>query len=140
MDKKTFPYKTLIWAIVVLVGLFLFKPEIARLISNSQEIDVLGVKIKVSEKQSEELLAAETEFETQKKDLTVKIQKQEIAMDSLNLLASNLSGQIQGCQDAQSTAKKIDSSIRNLNILNRDLKKEPFLLKDYQIIKAKKSG
>lgn len=139
MDKKTFPFKTLIWAIVAIVALLLFKPEIAKLLRNSNEIDVFGVNIRVSEEQSEELLKAQKDFEEQAWDLNEKIRSQDMAIDSLNLLASNLSGQIQGCQDAQSTAKKIDSSIRNLNILNKNLKKEPFLMKDYQIIKAKKS-
>ncbi len=139
MDKKTFPYKTLIWAIVAVAALVLFKPEIANVLLNSNEIDVFGVNIKVSEKQSEKLLLAQQDFEDQANDLNEKIRSQDMAIDSLNLLASNLSGQIQGCQDAQSTAKKIDSSIRSLNILNKNIKKEPFLLKDYQIIKAKKS-
>lgn len=137
--SKTFPFKTLIWAIVAIAALFLFKPEIAKLLLNSNEIDVFGVNIKVSEAQSDELLRAQKEFEQQASHLNEKIKNQDMAIDSLNLLASNLSGQIQGCQDAQSTAKKIDSSIRNLNILNKNLKKEPFLMKDYQIIKAKKS-
>nr|WP_299174658.1 hypothetical protein [uncultured Allomuricauda sp.] len=140
MDKKTFPFKTLIWAVVVLTVLFLFKPEIARTIVNSQEIDVFGVKIKVSEQQSEELLIAQTEFEAQAKDLNAKIQKQEVAMDSLNLLAVNLSGQIQGCQDAQNTSKKIDSSLKSLNALNSNIKRQPLLLKDYQIIKMSKQN
>ena len=139
MDKTTFPYKTLIWAVVAVAALILFKPQIANLLLNSNEVDVFGVNIKVSNKQSEELLNAQKDFEEQAADLNQKIISQDMAIDSLNLLASNLSGQIQGCQDAQSTAKKIDSSIRNLNILNKNLKKEPFLLKDYQIIRAKKS-
>ena len=139
MDKKTFPFKTLIWAVVAVAALVLFKPEIANLLLNSNEIDVFGVNIKVSDKQSKELLMAQKDFENQANDLNEKIRSQDMAIDSLNLLASNLSGQIQGCQDAQSTAKKIDSSIRSLNILNKNIKKEPFLLKDYQIIKAKKS-
>ena len=139
MDKTTFPYKTLIWAVVAVAALILFKPQIANLLLNSNEVDVFGVSIKVNDKQSEELLNAQKDFEEQAADLNQKIMSQNMAIDSLNLLASNLSGQIQGCQDAQSTAKKIDSSIRNLNILNKNLKKEPFLLKDYQIIRAKKS-
>lgn len=140
MDKKAFPFKTLIWAVVVLTVLFLFKPEIARTIVNSQEIDVFGIKIKVSEQQSEELLIAQNEFEAQAKDLNVKIQKQDVAMDSLNLLASNLSGQIQGCQDAQNTAEKIDSSLKSLSTLNSNLKRQPLLIKDYQIIKRSKQN
>ncbi|TAI49588.1 hypothetical protein [Flagellimonas allohymeniacidonis] len=139
MDKKPFPYKTLIWAVVAVAALVLFKPQIANLLLNSNEIDVFGVSIKVNDKQSKELLNAQKDFEDQAADLNQKIINQDMAIDYLNLLASNLSGQIQGCQDAQSTAKQIDSSIRNLNILNKNLKKEPFLLKDYQIIRAKKS-
>ncbi|KQC31345.1 hypothetical protein [Flagellimonas eckloniae] len=139
MDKKTFPFKTLIWAVVAIAALVLFKPEIGNLLNNSNEIDVFGVNIKVSDQQSEELLKEQKKFEEQASDLNEQIKNQDTAIDSLNLLASHLAGQIQGCQGAQSTAKKIDSSIRNLNILNKNIKREPFLLKDYQIIKMNTS-
>ena len=135
MDKKAFPFKTLIWAVVAIAALFLFKPEIASLLKNSQEVNVFGINIKVSEKQSEELLVAQKKFEEQAAHLNQKIEQQETAMDSLNILTANLTGQIQGCQSAQSTAIKIDSSLRKLNILNQNIKREPFLMQDYQVVK-----
>ncbi|PIB39220.1 hypothetical protein [Maribacter sp. 4G9] len=135
MDKKTFPFRTLIWAVVAIAALLLFKPEIATLLANSNEINVFGVNIKVNDQQSEALLKAQKTFEAQASDLIGQIKNQEMALDSLNLLASHLKGQILGCKGAQATAKKIDSSVKNLNILNRNIKREPFLDKDYQIIK-----
>ncbi|GMN07499.1 hypothetical protein MTsPCn5_28880 [Croceitalea sp. MTPC5] len=50
MDKKTVPFKILIWAIVAIAVLFLFQPEIANLLNNSKEVNVFGTNIKASEK------------------------------------------------------------------------------------------
>lgn len=140
MEAKSFPYKTLIWALVALIALYLFKNEIIHLLYNSTEIEIFGIRFKASDDQVVELKAAQADFIEQEEALKKRILEQEVAMDSLNLLAANLSGQIQGCQSAQSTATKIDSSLNKLKDINRTLKSEPFLMKSQPIIKFNSNG
>ncbi|NKI33146.1 hypothetical protein [Croceivirga thetidis] len=139
MENKQFPYKTLIWALVALVALFLFKTQIAGLLEDSEEVNVFGIGIKVSKDESDKLLLAQNEFRDKEEELNQKIEQQEVVMDSLNALAKNLAGEIQGCQAAQSTAVKLNSNIRMLENLNGTIKREQVELKDYQIIQRKSS-
>lgn len=139
MEKKQFPYKTLIWALVALVALFLFKTEIAGLLKDSEEVNIFGINIKVTKDQSDKLLLAQNEFRQKEEVLNQKIEGQEMVMDSLSLLTSNLAGQIEGCQAAKSTAVKLNSNIRKLESLNGTIKRDQIELKDYQIIQMKSS-
>lgn len=135
MNKTNFPFKTLIWAFLVLAVLFLFKPQVEKLLENSEEIDVLGVKIKVSTSESKELLQVQKEFDKQSIALNEKIDQQDMAIDSLNGLAANLKGEIQGCAGVESIANQIDAKIKKLNTINGTIKRQPLLLKDFKIIK-----
>nr|WP_299070397.1 hypothetical protein [uncultured Allomuricauda sp.] len=135
MNKTNFPFKTLIWAFLIISILFLFKPQVEKLLENSEEIEVLGVKIKVSTSESEELLKVQKDFEKQSFAFNEKITQQDMAIDSLNDLAANLKGEIQGCAEAESITNQIDMKIKNLNTLNRTIKRQPLLVKDFKIIK-----
>lgn len=136
MDKKTFPFKTLIWALLAVAALFLFKQEVSHLLNHSEEIKIFGIEFKASKEQIVELLEAQKMFEEQKEKLMGKIRYQEKAMDSLNILTANLAGQIQGCQGAKTTALEIDSSLSRLKLFNKNMKQEKFLLEKFHIIET----
>ncbi|MEO9511870.1 MAG: hypothetical protein ABJN84_08885 [Flavobacteriaceae bacterium] len=135
MNKTNFPFKTLIWAFLIIAVLFLFKPQVEKLLENSEAIEVLGVKIKVSTSESEELLKVQEKFEKESLAFNAKINQQDMAIDSLNDLAANLKDKTQGCAAADSITNQIDMKIKNLNTLNGTLKRQPLLTKDFKIIK-----
>ena len=61
---KDFPYKTLIWAVVAVIALFLFREGLEHLIFKMEEVVLFDrVKVKVNKSESEALAVAEQEFE-----------------------------------------------------------------------------
>lgn len=140
MKEQTFPFKTLIWAVVVLASFFIFKQEVKDILSNSSEVNIFGVHIKVSKEESETLLIAQQEFENGVAVFNEKIASQDATINSLNSLVGNLQGEIEGCSDAQATAFKLNARIVDLNAMSNSIKNEKFLSKDYKIVQAKKSN
>ena len=137
MEEKKFPFKTAIWAVVILAVLFIFKPEVQGLLRNSTELDILGVKLKVSDKDSEALLKAQADFETQVAAFTAKIDHQDTTIGSLNALIDNLQGEIAGCGEAEATAGEINNTLRNLSSENATIRQQPLLKRDYKLIQKK---
>ncbi|MEK6154560.1 hypothetical protein WIW50_14920 [Flavobacteriaceae bacterium 3-367] len=140
MKERSFPYKTLIWAVVALAALFLFKTEVKGLLVNSSEVNIFGVHIKVSEKESKNLLLAQEAFEDEVAVFNQQIASQDATISSLNELVGTLRGEIDGCTEAEGTALKLNAQIMDLNTMNRTIKNEKILSKDYKIIQAQKSN
>lgn len=140
MKERAFPFKTLIWALVVLVAFFIFKTEVKGLLSNSSEVNIFGVHIKVSEAESEDLLLAQEAFENEVAVFNEKIANQDATITSLNDLVGNLKGEIAGCSQAETTAFKLNARIMDLKSMGNTIKNEKILSKDYKIIKAERSN
>lgn len=137
--KENFPFKTLIWAVVLLLSFIIFKSEVKNLLSNAVEVSILGNTVKVSEKESEELLAAQISFDGKLQELIKHIQNQDTTIFSLNDLIENLKGELDGCSQAQATAGSIDKKLYELNTNRMEIKREPIFSGDFKIIERSSS-
>ena len=119
---KTFPYKTLIWAVVVVICLFLFKQPLMAMLSNTEEITILGNTLKVSKDESNALKESEQEYQGKINELNTMIGQQDSTIQVLTQQTNNLLADVQDCAQAKEAAKSVNSSLTHLNAANAQIK------------------
>ena len=136
--KRSFPFKTLIWAVVVLAIVFLFKDQLAQVIGNSKNIEVFGVKIAVSEQEIEALLAEQENYEKQLVELDQELKQHGQTISSLNGLIARLKQSSENCNDARDIANTLDRRYLELQSQNRKLVEESATIKDLKAVRMTK--
>jgi len=102
---NNFPFKHLIWAIVVVVALFLFRQSWMHIVYETEEITVFNkVSLKVKKGHSEALKQAETEFRNQVDSLNQMVTSLDGALDNLEIQTNTFLNDIKDCDQAKEAA------------------------------------
>jgi len=118
MSTKTFPYKTLIWAIALLLGVVIFKESVAGIILNTEEIRLPGFEMRVKKKEYKEIMRIQDSIEQQfEREQKVK----DSLISTLELSIVDLKDEIIGCnsEKVDSTTIAIDKKLNDLNQFNK---------------------
>jgi len=121
-NKPNFPYKTLIWAVFAAVALFVFRPELKLLITNTEELSLFGVEIKASEKKVNTLKDSIQNFETTITALSNQLRNQQNRINDLDQLKAKLEKELAACPEAKEISKRFNAQVTNIVNTNKDLK------------------
>lgn len=133
---NSFPYKHLIWACVVVVGLLLFRQAWMHLIVQTQEITLFDkVKIKVKKSDSEALALAKITYEGEVKGLTSEIDLQQSKIQSLTEQTTELLAAIQNCTGATPATDLVRKSLDDLKKVNIEVLKRSNVLTKTKVFK-----
>lgn len=119
---KSFPMKTLIWAIVVLIACFMLRSSLASFISNVQEFQCCdGVIVNVKNKDVslfvEKIEEREKRIESLKNNVSALNQSNIKLKDQLQLIKNDLAS----CHSAQERATVISNKIDNTLLMNTEV-------------------
>ncbi|KJD36329.1 hypothetical protein PW52_07010 [Tamlana sedimentorum] len=143
-DKSNFPYKTLIWALVALIALFLFKSQFENLLTNASELNIMGVVIKTNDKNAQRLKDSlnryKTEVDKTITDLTDQLSENEADIKQLVLNNSDLKKQITSCtgDKVNQTPVFVGTDIMKMLKRNNELKAKTNEIKKVDILSYKK--
>lgn len=142
-NKSNFPYKTLIWALVALIALFLFKNQFENLISNASELNIMGVVIKTNDKNAQRLKDSlnryKTEVDKTITDLTDQLSENETDIKQLVLNNADLKKQITKCtgNNVNQTPVFVGTDIMKMLKKNDELKAKTNQIKKVDILSYK---
>ncbi|CAH8289724.1 hypothetical protein EV196_107222 [Mariniflexile fucanivorans] len=134
-EKTSFPFKTLIWALVAVIVLFVFKGELKGLITNAEEFKVFGIEIKASKEQVNKLQTAITSYETKITDLTSQITTQENQIQSLHEVKTQLEKDLAKCPALEKNAVIFNAQLNKIFKSNDEIKTQSDQLKKVEILK-----
>ena len=124
-----FPYKTLIWALLAALTLFIFKPQIEMLLTDAEHIVVFGIEIKTNKEQANKLTDSIQQFETQINSLSGQITTQQNQIKTLDRLRAKLENDLKKCPDAQENVKEYSLQLNQIFKANTELKTKSDVLK-----------
>lgn len=135
---NNFPFKTLIWAFVVVIALFLFRSAWEHLIFNVKKFVLFDkVEVEMSESDYDKIADLVTDYE-------LKIESLEHNADLLTQNSDALEGQIAKfkseaaqCEEAQKIAEIASSQSAMIEQLNSQIKRDAMSIKDAHVIHPK---
>ncbi len=134
-EKNTgsFPFKTLITVVGILIGLLIFKDAVEDLILNTEELSIngTGVVVRVNKEDAETLKETSKLYESQIDRLKIDLTEQEESINSLNTLNNKLKQEIADCPNSQETSKIISNKIRQIQDKSKVLKNESIEIEKY---------
>lgn len=135
-DTKTnsFPYKTLIWAIVAILSIFLFKDELKKLISNAETVKLFGIEINASKEQMNKLQDSISNFESKITDLSSKVTHQQNQIKRFEALKSKLEEDLKECPEARNDARNINLQLGQIIRSNDEIKTTSDKIKKVEIL------
>lgn len=119
--KPNFPYKTLIWAVFATLAILLFRTELKRLITNTEELSLFGVEIKASEEKANKLQDSIQNFETTIAELSNQLTNQQNKINDLDKLKSQLEKDLEKCPDAKAASMKFNAQVSKIFNTNKAL-------------------
>ncbi|MCB4808224.1 hypothetical protein LG651_08160 [Tamlana sp. 62-3] len=143
-NKSNFPYKTLIWALVTLIALFLFKNQFKKDSNNTSELNIMGVTIKTNDKNAQRLKDSlnryKTEVDKTITDLTNQLSENESDIKQLVLNNADLKKQITSCtgEKVEQTPVFVGTDIIKMLKKNNELKAKTNEIKKVDILSYKK--
>ena len=132
--KSNFPYKTLIWASLALVALFLFKTEVGGLLSRASEVSLFGIELKVGKEQAAKLEVAIQGYKDQINGFSEQVAMQQERIQELEGLRERLQQDIENCPDAKESSAMLNAQFVKILEANTDLKQRSDVLKDTRIL------
>ena len=133
-QKPQFPYKTLIWAVLAALALFLFKPQIEILLTDAEHITVFGIEIKTNKIQAKKLTDSITQFQNKIAGLSTQITTQQEHIKTLDRLRSKLEKDLEKCPDAKANVERYNIQLNEIFKANSELKTKSDKLKDIKIL------
>lgn len=134
-EKTQFPYKTLIWALLAALALFLFKPQIENLLTDAEHITLFGIEIKTNKEQAQKLADSINEFKDKIEGLSTQITAQQDHIKTLDQLRSKLEKDLEKCPDARVNAQQYNIQLNEIFKANNELKTKSDNLKNIKILK-----
>ena len=129
-----FPYKTLIWALLAALSLFLFKPELKRLLSNAEKVSVFGIEINASKEQVKKLQDSIQSFEAEISSLSGQITNQEHEIQALDDLKTQLQNDLSNCPRARANTAKLNLQLNKIMANNSKIINKSEKLKNMEIL------
>lgn len=129
-----FPYKSLIWALVTVLSIFLFKDELKQLLNHSEELTVFGVSVKTSKKEVIKLTAAIEGYQGQVSELIEQLDTQEFKVNQLEKLKEKLEKDIAKCPEVEKSTRLLNTEIDKIFKSNNTIKSKTDQLKSVKII------
>ncbi|WP_203256799.1 hypothetical protein [Hyunsoonleella ulvae] len=133
-NSGTFPYKALIWALVAVLALFLFKYEIKQLLIKSDELSIFGINVKSG---STEILMLTDSINAHKNkivNLVKEIESQEAEIKNLEQLKNQLEENLNACPETRENTTKLSNEYSRIYDNNISIKRKAELLKATKII------
>ncbi|KJD31409.1 hypothetical protein PK35_14970 [Tamlana nanhaiensis] len=142
-DKSNFPYKTLIWALVALIALFLFKSQFENALTNATEINILGVVIKTNDENAlrlrDSLVHYKKEVDQTVTDLSAQLSLQEKSLNQLIINNKDLKDKLKTCNiEVNQPSTLIGTDIFKMLKKNSELKNQIDAIKKVEIMAFKK--
>lgn len=138
---KSFPFKFLIGAITLLLGLLIFKESISHLIFQTEEVTILDqVTIKVNKDESKALEIAQAAYESKISDLSEDINTQKSQINSLQRETEKLLEVITNCQQAKAEAKILQEKVDKIQKMGGKLQEKSAVLNKTHVYKKKNRG
>lgn len=133
---KDFPFKTLIWACVVVIALFLFKSFIGPMLIQLEEVEILGnVKLKLNKEDIKNLKKAEEKYKLQIADLTQSIEEQQAETTDLIQTVEKLKKVVKKCDKNNKEAKDVANKISEIKQKDSTVRVKLDVLKNTHVIK-----
>ena len=132
--KAAFPYKTLIWAVVAVIAIFLFKSEIGGLLSKAEKLSLFGIDIEVGKQQAEKLSSAIAEYELDIEDFNKQVAEQQGQIEALEALKGRLQREIANCPSARPSVRQLNLEFDKIQKANIQLKKKSDAIKNTKIM------
>lgn len=137
---ENFPYKTLIWALVTVSALVIFRNDLSGMISNTEEFTIFEkITLKVSKSESKALKIAQVEYEKKIDSLNYRINIQNRDIVALDSLSDKLSSQIKDCNNSKALTDSMRTKFNRINMASKYLKVQSDVLKNTKMIRKKKS-
>ncbi len=130
---KGFPYKTLIWASLALVAMFLFKTEFKDLLSKADEVSLFGIELKVGKEKAEELEKAITKYKDQITAFNEQMTEQQDHIQKLETLKQGLEEDLAACPSASEKAMMWNREFEMVKDGNIKLQERSEILKNTKI-------
>lgn len=137
-NNSNFPYKTLIWAILATIALFIFKPELKVLITGADHIIMFGIEIKTNKEQARLLTDSIHQFEIKIDNLSTQITSQQEKIRVLDRLKVKLESDLETCPSAKENIKQYSNQLNTVFQGNIALKAKSDNLKSIQILQTAK--
>ena len=138
--KSNFPYKTLIWASLALIALFLFKTEVGGLLSRASEVSLFGIELKVGKEQAAKLEIAIQGYKDKINGFSEQVAMQQERIHSLEGLREQLEQDIANCPKAKESAVKLNAEFSKIFEANAEIKERSDILRDTRILKRMNQG
>ncbi len=133
--KASFPYKTLIWATLALVALFLFKPELKSLLSSAEEVSLFGMEFKVGKEKAAKLEIAIQRYKKEIDDFNVQMNEQQKHIAKLEEIKTDLESSIADCPSTRENAQQLNTELGIIMRTNKVLKQKSDVLKNTTILR-----
>lgn len=137
--KTSFPYKTLIWAVLALIALFLFKPELKSLLSSAEEVSLFGMEFKVGKEKAAKLEIAIQRYKKEIDDFNIQMEEQQKHIVKLEEIKTNLENSIAECPSTRENAQQLNTELGIIMRTNKVLQQKSDVLKNTQILKRSTS-
>ncbi len=134
---SSFPYKTLIWAALALIAMFLFKGELKGLLERADEVAIFGIELKVEKEQALKLETAIKSYKDKMADFNDQIAMQQERIASLENLKNQLEDDIANCPSAKANAELLNLEVGKIFKANTELKQKTEVLKNTTILKRR---
>lgn len=132
-NVKSFPYKTLIWALLALAAMFLFKTEFKDLLSKADEVSLFGIELKVGKEKAAELEKAITTYKDQITAFNKRMTEQQDHIKNLEALKSGLEQDVANCPQAAEKAMMLNQEFEIIRDGNIKLQEQSEKLKNTKI-------
>ena len=131
---KQFPYKTLIWAALALIAMFLFKTEFKGLLSKADEVSLFGIELKVGKEKAAELERAINKYKNEIASINDEMLEQQQHIRKLEVLKQGLEEDVANCPQAAEKALLWTKELDIIQNSNMKLQQSSERLKDKQIL------
>lgn len=133
-NSKNFPYSTLIWAVVALISIFLFKPELKGLLSKSDELTVFGITVKSSRTEILQLTDSINAHKNSIANLVAEVEGQEGEIKQLEKLKNKLEKDLNKCPGQENNTRELNYEFNQIFRNNTEIKRKADALKSVRII------
>lgn len=136
---QNFPYKHLIWAVVTVIALLLFRGAWNHIIFKMEEVEILDkVTIKVSQADAKLLEEEKDKLHREIADLKSTVTSQQAQLASLSKSADRLTEELKDCGGKEEEAVAFKASVDSMRSTNEKVLRRSNVLFDKKVIQLKK--
>jgi len=130
-----FPYKTLIWAALALIAIFLFKGELKGLLSNAEELSLFGIDLKVGKEKAQRLTDSIVKYKDELIAINDQMEQQESVIRSLKEKNTNLANRASSCPQVRGQAEALNADYQKVLDTSNEIKSKTASLREKYSIK-----